>query len=64
MSAYEATFKDLMEGITLPADDPAPIPLPVLASPDLVDPDLKSLESSTMMDSFDISAADLEVRLT
>ena len=64
MSSYEATLKDLMEGITLPADDPAPIPVPALASPDLVDNDLRSLESSTMMDSFEISAADLEVRFT
>ena len=62
MSSYEATFKDLMEGITLPAEDLAPIPsISALASPDLADPGLKSLESSALMDSFEISAADLEV---
>ena len=53
-----------MEGITLPADDPAPVPVPALASPDLVDPELNSLASSAMLDSFEISAADLEVWLT
>ena len=59
MSSYEATFKDLMEGITLPAEDLAPVP--VVSAPGLEDPGLEDPESSAMLDSFEISAADLEV---
>lgn len=65
MASYESTLKDLMEGITVPTEVPelgatgnSAFSLDSIGKPA---EDIKSLESSALMDSFELSAADLEV---
>jgi len=65
MASYESTLKDLMEGISVPAETPelgatgnSAFSVDSIGKPTA---DMKSIESPTLMDSFELSAADLEV---
>ena len=67
LASYESTLKDLMEGISIPenAADPAATATSANSafSPDSIGREMRShsFDSSALMDSFEISAADLEV---